>query len=440
MSIYSYEDAVEFMTGVKSAVIKPGLERIDHLLDLLGHPERDLKIIHVAGTNGKGSVCTFLASIYQEAGLKVGRFDSPQTVSFRDQIQICGKWISEAEVCTYASAIDKVLSNKDPYFDQEPYIEDKPSAFEMLTAMAFMHFSAMKCDIVILETGMGGLLDATNVIKSPLVSVITSVSMDHMNYLGNTLREITFQKCGIIKAGHPAVYLADDQEVESIISSDCDEKGCLKYPVKSDDINVSYASLADGMELDYVPFYGIKTRMPGLYQAVNLALAVKTVVVSDIIQDADILEKAVHTGALKAVWPGRFELISREPDIVIDGAHNIDGIQKLCESVRYYFEGKKIYLLFAVFKDKEHKIMLRLLSGISDDITVYRAFGERGFDTDSLCAEAEEFFENVTKADSQEEAFESVRKRMRPEDVLVCCGSLSTVNGITSLVHHMKSC
>ena len=271
----NYEEAISYIEKVSCSGIMPGLVRIQALLEKTGHPEMDCNVIHVAGTNGKGSVCTYIASILMQAGYKVGRYVSPTLFDYRERIQVNGKWISRKDTAYWMSRVREVDERM-----QSEGIEGA-SAFELETVMAFLYFKAMACDFVVLETGMGGRLDATNVVPKPVLSVVTSIGMDHMHFLGNTIEAIAVEKGGIIKEKRPVVIGAGRQKAVDTLIRISVERQSEYAVVGAEDVHMTYADLFGGQQFDFESYKELQTRMVGRCQPWNAAIAVKAVEIGD---------------------------------------------------------------------------------------------------------------------------------------------------------------
>jgi len=350
MTGMDFQEALNYIEDTGSAGIKPGTEVIKKLLYNLGNPEKDLKVIHVAGTNGKGSVCAYLEHALLECGLKIGRYASPSVFRYLERIRLGGEDILKTD---YAEAISAVKQAAD-------IMEDKPTGFEAETAAAFWFFSRKKADIVIVECGMGGREDATNVFESPLVTVFTPVSMDHMQYLGETLTLIARNKAGIMKQNSPAVISR---------MSPVSAEALAGYAKEN---NIEYFMVPD----DIMP-EGFVNPLPGRFQNDNLSTALFTLkVIEDKLKilypGKEISSDIFIAGMAKTRWPGRFERISNTPVIIRDGAHNPGAAQALLDAFKsdtICSEGKNIHLIMGVFKDKDHRRILEIMLPIADTFT-----------------------------------------------------------------------
>ena len=345
----TYEEAVSYIRTSVSPGSRPGLERVKELLERIGSPQDELKIIHVTGTNGKGSVCVMLESILRAAGYRIGMFTSPYMRKMNDCIRLDGRPI--ADECL-AAVTDRLR----PVVEQ---MEDRPTEFEFLTAAALSLFQSEHCGIVILETGMGARQDATNVTKQCLLSVITNVELDHMGYLGSTVEEIAFEKAGIIKAGCPVVFGGKRQEAENMVKRQAIEKQSPLTLVPYSQLQVLQA----GPEGSTIRFGGcgeLFLKLPGLYQPANAAIVLTAL---DILKDRGIsfTRENVASGLASAFWPGRFEVLLKDPLVIYDGAHNVDGMTAAAKTLGQYFGSRKIHILMGIMADKEYEQMIALL-------------------------------------------------------------------------------
>lgn len=323
---------------------RPGLERMAALMDLLGHPERDVPFIHVAGTNGKGSTAAMLASIFQTAGYRTGLFTSPHLLRYHERIQINGLEISDADLCAAAETVRAAVEQ----------MADTPTEFERFTAMALVHFSQSRCDVVVLEVGMGGRLDATNIIPAPEAAVIASIGLDHTEYLGHTLAAIAGEKAGIVKPGTRVILAGQPREAEDAVRLACRNCGCpltVTVPAlrRSGDLS--------GQTLDYRDRRDLHLGLLGIYQCQNAALALDTI---EVLRAGGwtISEEAIRQGLASARWPGRFEVLRRDPLVLADGAHNPQGAAALAQCLNAYLPGRKLTFVMGVMADKDYPAML----------------------------------------------------------------------------------
>jgi dihydrofolate synthase / folylpolyglutamate synthase len=324
----SYSTAVEWLFSTQAKGVKLGLENVCQLLDRLGNPQRRLRFIHVAGTNGKGSVCAMLDSILREAGYRTGLYTSPHLVRLNERIQVQGIPIDDESV---VEGIEQIKG----LFEEEHH----PTFFEIMTAMAFDHFRRCDAEIVILETGLGGRMDATNVV-TPLVSVLTSIDLDHQKWLGNTLAEIAFEKAGIIKSGVPVVSISQLPEVRTVITNVAQRKSSRLMYVDS-------------------PLNDVVLGLPGSHQRLNAAVAVTALQTASL----KVNPSAVRQGLQRAFWPGRFQRISDR--IILDGAHNTAASRRLVQTWREHFGPEQPIVIFGGLRDKDLSTMTAELTRIA---------------------------------------------------------------------------
>lgn len=349
----NYKEAIEFHKKSKVYGSILGLDTIRNLMHELNDVWKELQIVHIAGTNGKGSVCCFLASVLKEAGYRVGQFNSPAVFDMREVYRINGEMISEEE---YANCMEAVASACDAMVEKGLA---HPTVFEIETAIAFLWFYQKSCDIVLLEVGMGGSTDATNLIEKPLCSVLTSISMDHMDFLGNTLEEIAKVKAGIIKENCPVVSAKQQPEVMAALKEQSLEKNADLYVV-AEYLDESVKLQDSSLCYMYPGFGYIELGMNGNYQIANSALAIEVLACLRR-KGYSISDEVIFKGLKQAKWKGRFECISKKPYFIMDGAHNTDAAMQLKESLRKQFSNKKKIGIMGVMADKPYREMLDIL-------------------------------------------------------------------------------
>ncbi len=427
----NYTEAMAYIESLQCYGCVPGLANIEKLCKLVGDPQKALKFVHIAGTNGKGSVLAYVSTILQTAGYKVGRYISPTIQDYRERFQINGKMISRPALCTYLEQVKEAAEKMQAEDDAQP------TPFEVETAVSFLYFLDKKCDIVILETGLGGRLDATNVIPAPLCTVFSSISMDHMAFLGDSLEEIAVQKAGIIKDASHVVTCAQKEEVMRVLQETAAAHGCsfsvadvkrasrIKYGIKK-------------QSFCYEGCRNLTITMAGQYQIENAVLAVETVRVLGK-EGFVVSEEQMRQGLLLTKWTGRFTVISQKPLVVADGAHNEDAAARLAESIRYYFADKRILFIIGILKDKEYDKILRQTAPLAEHIiTVTPPNPARAMSGFELAKEAGAYHERVTAADSMLEAVE-LSYLLAGEDkntVIIAFGSLSILGGLIHIVEH----
>ena len=403
---------------------RPGLDRIKRLLDLLGNPQDDLKFVHVAGTNGKGSTCALISSVLTQAGYKTGLFISPYIVDFRERIQINGKMISE-------QVLDEAVEKTFPIVEKLRAEDCIITEFEYVMALEFMIHKNEKCDVVVLETGMGGLLDCTNVIKPPLCSVITRIGLDHTAVLGDTIEEITRQKCGIIKTGSPAVISAQKAAAMKVIEADCAEKG-VRF-IKSKKLHMYVKE--ETLEHTLLEYNGMELELPfiGKHQIENAKAALAAV---GILKGFfNISDCAVKEGFKNAVNPGRMELLSDSPITIIDGAHNPDGIEALKDAVEKYNTKESAVLVIGMLADKDVASSIETLEGDFDVVYTVPVQNPRSLSAEKLAEICIPCFKEVRVFNDVKTALESAQKEALENDsLLVIAGSLYLAGEVRPLI------
>jgi len=344
---------LEFISQEKFQSFKPGFDRIRILLEKLGHPERKLRFVHVAGTNGKGSVCACISSILSKSGYKTGLYISPYVICWNERIQIDGRYISDEEFSEAVSIVGPAAEA----------MEDPPSQFELETALALWYFAHQGCDFAVMEVGMGGEWDATNVIPSPEAAVLCAIALDHTAVLGSTVAEIASVKAGIIKPGCDVVSYGNEPEAQNVIEAACREKGCRCFRPDFSRIQVRERTLT-GIVFDYAAYTGLHLPLAGTYQPKNAALAVETVEILRT-RGFSITENSIRNGLAAVHWPGRFELLRRDPVFILDGSHNPQGMEATVQSLKLFFPEKKLWFLMGIMADKDVHGVARLLAPLA---------------------------------------------------------------------------
>lgn len=393
---------------------RPGLDRIMKFLDILGNPQDNLRFIHVAGTNGKGSVCRLLSSVLTDAGYRTGLFISPYIVDFKERIQINNELISEK---TLEEAVERTFPILEKLREEDCVITE----FEYVMALEFLIHAEAECDVVVLETGMGGLLDCTNVIKPPLCTVLTRIGLDHTAVLGDTIEEIAEQKCGIIKSGSVVVTSPQDDKAMSVIEKTCADKNVLL--IQSEKLNARVKS--ESLSGTALSCNGIDLTLNllGSHQVENAKSALAAIEV--VKKHFEITEENIKNGFLNTTNPARFELLSRAPFIILDGAHNPDGISALRDSLKKYFKDKKAVLILGMLSDKDSKSSVKLLKGLFDAVYTVPVNNPRTLSAEDLAEECEEYFDDVKAFENVFKAFDTAYELCKSEGkMLVIAGSL----------------
>ncbi len=409
----NYEECLEYIHGVNWCFCKPGLERIGELCARLGDPQKQLKFIHVAGTNGKGSFSSMLSSILVEQGYKVGLYTSPYIKVFNERMRINGENISNEELIELTELMRPITDE----------MTDSPTEFELITALAFEYFRRNGCDVVVLEAGMGGRLDSTNIIDNSLLSVITGIALDHTAFLGDSVVKIAAEKAGIIKKGCPVLYGGTDEDAWAVIKDKAEQMDTTISRVDYSRIEKLEMSL-DGSRFDFGEHKDIEISLLGTYQPRN-AVSVLTAV--DILRERgiEIGEDAVKNGLRKATWPARFEVLSKDPLVIFDGAHNPQGISAAVESIKLYFRDNKVYLLTGVLRDKDYTAIAKDLSSVASRAFTLTPDNPRALTAEEYALVLENAGIPATPVDGIKEAFAKACAQAKQDGVpLVCLGSL----------------
>ena len=420
-------EVMEYIESCASYGIVPGLDSIRELCRRLGDPQKELSFLHIAGTNGKGSVSAYAATALRFAGYRVGRYISPTIFKYRERIQVNDRCITVKALCEGMERIRAVCDEMTA--EGLPH----PTPFEMETALGFLYFKEKHCDIVVLETGMGGLLDATNVVENTAAAVFTSISRDHMRFLGDTLGEIAEQKAGIMKRGCVAVSAAQKPEALAVLERQAESLGCKLVVNEPEKIkNIRYG--LERQRFDYGGLRGLEISLAGRFQIENAALAV------DALQALGgkgfpVDETALRKGLLHTKWPGRFTVLAKRPYFIADGAHNEDAARRLAESIEFYFTNKRIIYIMGMFRDKEYEKVIELTHSYADQIiTVATPDNPRALSAYELACAVAKVHPKVTAADSLEEAVEMSMLFAGKDDVILAFGSLAYLGRLMDIV------
>lgn len=428
----NYNDAVEFINNAAVFGSKLGHENIRKLLELLDNPQEGMKIIHVAGTNGKGSVCSYIANILVQAGYRTGLFTSPYLEKFTERIQIDFKNIPDDRLVTYV----ELLKEKINIMVTAGY--NHPTFFELNTAISFLYFRDAACDAVVLEVGLGGRLDSTNIIKSPVVSVITTIGYDHMAILGDTLGEIAYEKAGIIKQGRPVVVYGDnDEEAMRVIGAKAGETG-------SDMIVSNFNSISNirmnekGYVFDYKGNKDIKINMLGKHQIKNACLAYDAAVAMGE-NGLPVKEEDIRTGLENTVWPGRIEIINERPVIICDATHNPQGAKVLRDTLIERFNGRRIVYVMGVMKDKDYEKMAQIVLNDAYAVITVTPDWHRALDAGILLETIKKYCQKAYAGDTIESAMKTALDLVGVDGIICTFGSLYYVADVKKFVRENLS-
>lgn len=420
----NYEEAMNFIQNTNKFGSVLGLDNIRELLERLGNPQDQLRVVHIAGTNGKGSTLAFLAGVFRESGYRAGRYVSPASFSYEERFRINEENISKKDLCFYMEKIKNVA---------EEMVKDglsHPTMFEIETALSFLYFLDKKVDVVLLETGMGGRLDATNVVKKPIATVIASIGMDHMQFLGDTLEKIASEKAGIIKEGCPVISYDNTKEVNEVIKNKAKQMHAKVTFVNSAGIRVLQESL-NGESFSYRSSDGrwyekIEIPLLGRHQINNAALALETL---NVIKNYYcISDFQTEDGMRKTIWRGRIEILEREPMVICDGAHNPDGAKSLLSFLQNNFTNQRLIYIMGVLSDKDYEQMVQILAPAADKIYTVAPDNPRALSSRELCNCISKYHQNVEERQRLAECFSEVRQKAEKDDVIIICGTLSFQN------------
>lgn len=408
-----YAEALNFIHSVSWKGSRPGLGRTERLLSMLGDPQNKLRFVHVAGTNGKGSFCSMLDSVLRESGARVGLYTSPFVERFNERMRVDGRNISDAELAEITEYIK-------PFAES---MEDSPTEFELITAIAFEYFSRQHCDIVVLECGMGGRLDSTNVISTPILSVITGIALDHTAFLGDTVEKIAYEKAGIIKGSVPCLWCGSDKAAEAVIRKRADELGSELFTVDKNNLKIKKTDLC-GTVFDFGEYKDLKISLLGTYQPSNASNVVRAV---EILRENgfEISDDDIYNGLLSAKWAARFELLCDSPAVISDGGHNPEGVCAAVESVKKYFPNEKLLLVTGVMADKDYLYMAKKMSEVSERAFCVTPDNPRAMDADELASVFESVGVHARAFDSIDSAiFAAISLAKEQGRAVLCLGSL----------------
>lgn len=431
----NYSESMKYIEETARFSIKLGLSRTEKILELLGNPHKKLKCVHIAGTNGKGSTTSMVASILKESGYKVGMYTSPFIEEFEERIQINGVNIGKDELAEVITKVSKVI---------DKVIElgyDNPTQFEIITCAGLLYFYEKKVDFAVIEVGLGGRLDSTNVI-TPILSVITSISYDHIDILGDTLSKIALEKAGIIKENVPVVLYPQEREAEGIIQKVCNDKNCKLINVKKDCVEFlgciekddEYRVLQNVTVQGQCDIYDISLSLLGKHQLLNCAVAIYAI--EALKQQGITIDKMHIIKALSKVkWMGRFEVMKTNPTVVIDGAHNIDGILKLKESVEAYIKYDDLILILGILADKQVKDIVKTLAPIAKKVICVTPHSHRAELADKLKLEVEKYNIQCEAVEDYSEAYKLGLKYCSKNDLLLISGSLYMIGDMRKMIN-----
>lgn len=431
----NYDEAIAYIHSTYRFGSKLGLENIRFLLKLMGNPQNELRFIHVAGTNGKGSTSAFINAVLMEEGYSVGLFTSPYLEVFNERIRLNGVNIENADLATSTelvkTMVDKMLALGMPH----------PTEFEIVTAVAMDFYKRQKADFVVLEVGMGGRLDSTNIIERPLISVITPIALDHTDYLGDTLEKIAFEKAGIIKAKSLVVSAQQQPEaLEVIEKAALDRTACLMVADPAG-IMLQESSIA-GSRFDVVfgdeQFDNLEIGLAGKHQVMNAHLALTALKAMKDHLSLTIRRESIYTGLKNARWPGRLEVLRTNPLVLIDGAHNVHGAKSLAEALTSYLGDKPVVGLVGVLGDKDFGGILDIVAPMLNRAVVTVPDSPRALSSEELSAELRQRGVTCQEVPEIDRAVEKALSELKPEETLVCFGSLYLIGQVRTLLTKLR--
>ena len=427
----TYEETIDKIHGFQKFGSRLGLDRMSRLMELLGNPQNSMKIIHVAGTNGKGSVCRYVYSVLQENGYRVGLYTSPFLERFTERIEFNGSEISPEDL---AKCTEEVLEKVDLMLEEG---NESPTEFELITAIGFVFFAKQEMDFLVLEVGLGGMGDSTNVVDKPLVSVITSISYDHMEYLGDTLEKIAKEKAGIIKQDVLVVVNVGDEVASRAIRGVAKTKGCKIYEVNKTQFNIIEKTV-NGYTFDTniegEEYNRLFISMIGMHQVGNTICALTVIKVLENENIIRIDKEKLYAGIRKAKQTGRLEILRMNPYVIIDGAHNVAGVDTLLMTLRTHFLNSKILLVISMLADKEIKKLIEKFGLISDEFVATESDNPRKLSADELCSQVQKAGKKCISIPNAEEACAYVTSRLSSYDVIVFAGSLYLIGKVRGIL------
>lgn len=424
MDFLEAQNYLEKVRSQKGIVL--GLDTMRHLMAKLNNPQDKVKFIQIAGTNGKGSTAAYLTSILSEAGIKVGRYTSPAVFSSTEQYFACGSCISESEYAKGMTAVAEAAASLDG---------ETPTAFEQETALAFWYFAKKGCELAILEAGLGGDMDATNIVTTTVCSIITSISMDHCRILGNKISEIAAHKAGIIKPGAPIICIEQREDAMEPIRAAAKAADTPLYEVHRDEVRQIFSDKRESIVF-FREFENLHLKMLGSCQPENAALAVQAA--SVLSRSYPIEKKHIYDGIEKTRWGGRFELHSGSPDIILDGAHNPDGIRRLRESVNQMFGAVPICYVCGVLADKDYEKEIEILFGRASNVFTVTPPSPRAMKSTDLKAAIKKRFSQlkVTSFDSEDGIEKAMEAAVSQNNPVVVCGTLTILARVKEWMKH----
>ena len=405
-------EATDYISNERGSGGQTGFGRMYEVMEKLGNPQNNMKYVHIAGTNGKGSTYAMVANILKCAGYKVGLYTSPHLIKYNERFKFNNIDMSDEDFIEGAELIAAA----------EATMADKLTVFEKMTALGFWFFNKKGCDIVSLEVGLGGRLDCTNIIQPPEVAIIAHLALDHTHILGDTLEQIAYEKAGIIKPGSDVVLFAQEPNAEAVVKAKAEECGC-RITVTDPSLQACTSASLEGQIIDYRDRKGLKLALIGNYQYKNTA-GVLDAIDALIRRGWNISEDAIREGLATVVWPARFQLLQKDPVILLDGAHNPDGATELVQCLETYLPGKKMNFVMGVMADKDYQNVLEITAPYAKSYVAVQTHSYRALDRSELGDLISAKGIPVTVAGSVEEGIDIAVKAQKPDEIVVIFGSL----------------
>lgn len=427
----NYEQALEYIHGTYKFGSKLGLENTKYLLNLLGNPHKDLKVIHVAGTNGKGSVSAYIHTVLKEAGYRVGLYISPYLEEFTERMSINGEDISRERL----AEVTEIVKGK-----VEQMVKDgknHPTEFEVVTSIAFCYYAQENVDFLVLEVGLGGRLDSTNVVTDPLVSVITPIGYDHMEYLGDTLKEIAYEKGGIIKENGFVLAYPQEKEVMEVLESLSEKKNSKLFVMDFDELTIHQSNIEEQIFSANVlgkPYDDVKIKLAGIHQIYNACTALGVIEVLRKYRDINISDEAVMRGLYNTRWPGRFEVLRKDPLIIIDGAHNLHGADSLRRNMETLLKNYKITFVVGMLLDKDVKAVLEDLIPLANKVIATRPDNPRAMKAVDLAEKLKVFGKETYFYEDIKEAIKMAMEITKQDEAIIFAGSLYMIGEVRKIL------
>ncbi|MFW5648262.1 MAG: bifunctional folylpolyglutamate synthase/dihydrofolate synthase [Candidatus Alkaliphilus sp. MAG34] len=427
----NYEQALDYIHGTYKFGSKLGLENTKYLLGLLGNPHKNLKVIHVAGTNGKGSVSSYIHTILKEEGYKVGLYISPYLEEFTERMIINGKEIPRERL----AEVTEVIKGK-----VEQMVKDgknHPTEFEVVTAIAFYYYAQENVDFLVLEVGLGGRLDSTNVVEDPLVSVITPIGYDHMEYLGESLEEIAYEKGGIIKENGFTLLYPQEEEAMGVLENLCKERNNKLFVIDFDELTIHRSNMEEQIFSANILgklYNNVKIKLAGLHQIYNACTALGAIEILKEHRNINISDGAILRGLNNTKWAGRFEVLQKEPLIIIDGAHNLHGADSLKKNIEILLKDYKITFVVGMLQDKDVKAVLEDLIPLADRVIATRPDNPRAMKASDLAKELRTFGKETYFYEDIKEAIKMALKVTNRDEAIIFAGSLYMIGEVRKIL------